>query len=105
MLNVKDENISNEEANVNPFSMNYVLNEDFGNDKMKVLEPGLKDIIKIPSVFKRVTKVPNVQETDMNKNVVNLLDQLVVNITSYAIKHSGLYLIGEKALKSFESCN
>lgn len=100
MLNVKDENISNEEANVNPFSMNYVLNEDFGNDKMKVLEPGLKDIIKIPSVFKRVTKVPNVQETDMNKNVVNLLDQLVVNITSYAIKHSGLYLIGEKALKS-----
>lgn len=96
----EEKSLNHGEVEVSPFTMNYVLSEDFGNDKMKVLEPGLEDVIKLPSVYKRIRRLPDVQETDTTKNVVNLLEQLVVNITSDAIRHSGLYLIGEKALKS-----
>ncbi|MCM3169595.1 MULTISPECIES: ParM/StbA family protein [Peribacillus] len=75
------------------------LANDIGNDKMKIREsenPN-SDVYKIESAYRRLTKKPEVQELDLQKNVMGLLDNLVVNITSDAIKRSGLYAIGKKA--------
>ncbi|MGZ9869617.1 ParM/StbA family protein [Priestia endophytica] len=79
-----------------------VLANDIGNDKMKILEPGAP-LRKIPSVYKRLMKKPDVHETDVEKNVVNLLDQLVVHITSESIKRDGTYMIGKRAMQSAKS--
>lgn len=81
-------------------SFKTVLANDIGNDKMKIREsedPN-SSVFKIESAFRRLTKKPDVQELDLQKNVVGLLDNLVVNITSNAIKRSGLYAIGKKAI-------
>lgn len=76
-----------------------VLANDIGNDKMKIREAENPDsrVYKIESAYRRLTKKPEVQELDLHKNVVGLLDNLVVNITSDSIKRSGLYAIGKKA--------
>lgn len=76
-----------------------ILANDIGNDKMKIRETENPDseVIKIESAYRRLTKRPEVQELDLQKNVVNILDNLVVNITSDSIKRSGLYAIGKKA--------
>lgn len=76
-----------------------VLANDIGNDKMKIRESESPDsgVFKIESAYRRLTKRPEVQELDLQKNVVGLLDNLVVNITSDSIKRSGLYAIGKKA--------
>lgn len=80
-----------------------ILANDIGNDKMKILEPGMKEVIKIPSVFKKITKKPEVHEGNIKKNVTNLLDQLIVHITSESIRREGLYQIGEKAILTTEA--
>lgn len=76
-----------------------ILANDIGNDKMKIRETERPElgVVKIESAYRRLTKRPEVQELDLQKNVVNLLDNLVVNITSDSIKRSGLYAIGKKA--------
>ncbi|MGG3801209.1 ParM/StbA family protein [Metabacillus fastidiosus] len=79
-----------------------ILANDIGNDKMKILEPGMKEVVKIPSAFKRISKRPSTYESDVNKNVANLLDQLLVHITSNSIKRSGIYMVGERAIQTTE---
>ncbi|MFZ0447151.1 MAG: ParM/StbA family protein [Bacillus sp. (in: firmicutes)] len=83
--------------------MELVLANDIGNDKMKILEPGMKEVMKIPSVYKKILKNPSVHESDVKKNVTNLLDQLIVHITSSSIRFPGLYMIGERALHTTEN--
>lgn len=80
--------------------MKFILANDIGNDKFKILEPGMKEVTKIPSAYKWLTRKPSVHETDVTKNVVNLLDQLLVNITSESIDTLGLYMVGERAIQS-----
>jgi len=82
--------------------MKLLLANDIGNDKMKVLEPGFKQVLKIPSAYKRLQRSPDVHETDVKKNISNLLDNLLVNITSKSIKYNGLYEIGERAIRTSE---
>lgn len=82
--------------------MKMILANDIGNDKFKILEPGMERVTKIPSAYKWLLKKPSVHETDVHKNVVNLLDQLLVNITSNAVDTSGLYMVGERAIQSAE---
>ena len=84
--------------------MELVLANDIGNDKMKILEPGMKEVMKIPSVYKKILKSPLVYESDVKKNVTNLLDQLIVHITSSSIRFPGLYMIGERALHTTGKC-
>jgi plasmid segregation protein ParM len=48
-------------------------------------------------VVKRLLSKPNVMETNVEKNIANLLDELIVHVTSNAIKRSGLYFIGKRA--------
>ncbi|MFS0891050.1 hypothetical protein [Peribacillus frigoritolerans] len=79
-----------------------ILANDIGNDKMKILEPGMEEVIKIPSAYKKITRKPQVHESDIKKNVINLLDQLLVHITSKSIRREGLYLIGERAIQTTE---
>ncbi|WP_186672981.1 ParM/StbA family protein [Sporosarcina sp. BP05] len=76
-----------------------ILANDIGNDKMKIRETESPElgVIKIESAYRKLTMVPEIQELDLKKNVVNLLDNLVVNITSSSIERSGLYSIGKKA--------
>ena len=66
-----------------------ILANDIGNDKMKILEPGMKEVIKIPSAYKKIIRKPQVHESDIKKNVINLLDQLIVHITSKSIRREG----------------
>lgn len=75
--------------------MYLTIANDIGNSetKMKVNDV----LIKQPSVIKRLFQKPNVTETNDDKNVTNLLDELVVNITSNAIKRDGLYFVGKRA--------
>lgn len=82
--------------------MKMILANDIGNDKMKILEPGADKVTKIPSAYRMVLRKPSVHETDVNKNVANLLDQLFVHITSESIEYSGMYMVGERAIQSTE---
>lgn len=82
--------------------MKLILANDIGNDKMKIIEPGVEGVTKIPSAYKRVSRKPQVHETDVQKNVVNLLDQLLVHITSPSVRRDGLYMIGNRAIQTTE---
>lgn len=95
MTNTK---IINENENVVHTQEHYLAN-DVGNNKMKVMEMQDEEmrVWKIESAYRRLNKLPDVQELDLEKNVLNLMDNLVVNITSQSIERSGLYSIGKKA--------
>ncbi|WP_239695538.1 hypothetical protein [Priestia filamentosa] len=82
--------------------MKLILANDIGNDKMKILEPGMKGVVKVPSAYKRINRKPSVHENDVKKNVTNLIDQLLVHISSSSIRRDGLYLIGERAIQTTE---
>lgn len=82
--------------------MKFLVGADIGNDKMKVLEPSMETAFKMPNVYRKILKATPSQEYSVEKNVVNLLDQLVVHITSRSIRYSGLFAIGEKALETTE---
>jgi plasmid segregation protein ParM len=71
------------------------LANDIGNSETKMMLNSL--LIKQPSVVKYLLQKPNVHETNVERNVINLLDEMVINITSKAIKRSGLYLVGKRA--------
>lgn len=68
---------------------------DIGNSETKMIVNDT--LIKQPSVVKRLLSKPNVTETNVEKNIANLLDELIVHVTSNAIKRSGLYFIGKRA--------
>lgn len=72
------------------------LKADIGNSKVKFK---IDDKVqKIPSVYKRLFKPLTPSETDIEKCVVNLLDDLNVHITSSSIKRSGQFLVGKRAM-------
>jgi plasmid segregation protein ParM len=75
--------------------MKLVVANDIGNSETKMIVNGT--LIKQPSVVKRLLSKPNVMETNVEKNIANLLDELIVHVTSNAIKRSGLYFIGKRA--------
>lgn len=75
--------------------MKLLIGTDIGNSETKMILN--QELIKQPSVVKYLLVKPNVHETDHLKNVTNLLDQLVVNISSKALRRNGLYLVGNRA--------
>ncbi|MBE2916236.1 ParM/StbA family protein [Anoxybacillus flavithermus] len=75
--------------------MKLVVANDIGNSETKMIVNDT--LIKQPSVVKRLLSKPNVMETNVEKNIANLLDELIVHVTSNAIKRSGLYFIGKRA--------
>jgi len=75
--------------------MKLIVGNDIGNSVTKMYVGDT--LITQPSVVKRLYVKPDVTETDVAKNIENLLDELVVNVTSKAIKRSGLYFVGKRA--------
>lgn len=75
--------------------MQLRIANDIGNSETKMIINGT--LMKQPSVVKRLLMKPNVHETNNEKNIMNLLDELVVNVTSNGIKRNGLYFIGKRA--------
>ena len=75
--------------------MKLVVANDIGNSETKMIVNDT--LIKQPSVVKRLLSKPNVMETNVEKNIADLLDELIVHVTSNAIKRSGLYFIGKRA--------
>lgn len=75
--------------------MELVVGNDIGNSETKTIVNDV--LIKQPSVIKRLLKKPDFTEVDDRKNVVNLLDELVVNVSSNATKRDGLYFVGKRA--------
>lgn len=75
--------------------MKLIVGNDIGNSATKTIVNGT--LIKQPSVIKRLLKKPDFTEIDDRKNVINLLDELVVNVSSNAIRRDGLYFVGKRA--------
>ncbi|WP_430510703.1 ParM/StbA family protein [Gottfriedia solisilvae] len=75
--------------------MELEIANDIGNSETKTKFNG--HLVKQPSVIKFVYEVPPVKEIDIKKNVANLLDDLIVNVTSKAIARNGLYMVGKRA--------
>lgn len=75
--------------------MKLRIANDIGNSETKMIINSA--LIKQPSVVKRLLMKPNVHETNTEKNIMNLLDELVVNVTSKGIKRNGLYFVGKRA--------
>ncbi|WP_018767438.1 ParM/StbA family protein [Bacillus sp. 105MF] len=79
-------------------SMVFNLKVDIGNSKVKFKIE--EEVQKVPSVYKRLFAPLTPNETDIEKCVVNLLDELNVHITSSSIKRSGQFLVGKRAMNS-----
>lgn len=75
--------------------MNLTVGNDIGNSETKTIVDDI--LIKQPSVIKRLIDKPNFTESGDQKNVINLLDDLVVDISSSALKRSGLFFVGKRA--------
>src|SRR5699024_3325101 len=75
--------------------MELVVGNDIGNSETKNIVNDV--LIKQHSVIKRLLKKPDFTEVDDRKNVINLLDELVVNISSGALRRDGLYFVGKRA--------
>ncbi|MDR6726119.1 plasmid segregation protein ParM [Paenibacillus amylolyticus] len=75
--------------------MKLRVTTDFGNSKTKMRINGER--IDQPSVIKRVHSPQPVSETDIEKNIANLLDELSVNIVSPSLKRSGFFSVGQHA--------
>lgn len=69
---------------------------DIGNDSFKGYING--EYIKMKNVYQSVYSMPNVTETNTQKNVINLVDNMFVNIASKSIRRSGMYFIGNRAM-------
>ncbi|MGM9923926.1 MAG: hypothetical protein ACI35R_06760 [Bacillus sp. (in: firmicutes)] len=74
---------------------NMIGSGDLGNSTTKLMIEN--DTIKQPSVIKRIFSKPAATELETAKNVANLFEQLVVHITSPALKRDGLFLVGSRA--------
>lgn len=68
---------------------------DIGNSETKMIIAD--NLLKQPSVYKRLFKTPNVTETNIDKAVANLQDEILVNITSKSLKRNGLFFVGNRA--------
>ncbi|WP_100618273.1 ParM/StbA family protein [Bacillus cereus] len=69
---------------------------DIGNDSFKGFING--EYVKMKNVYQSVYSMPNVTETNNQKNVINLIDNMFVNIASKSIRRSGMYFIGNRAM-------
>lgn len=81
--------------------LKYVVASDNGNSTIKEIINGEFNTYKEiqPSLIRPILTLPTFAETDENKSVADLFDNLIVNVTSPSIKLNGLYAVGKKAQK------
>ncbi|PFX36777.1 hypothetical protein COL32_27820 [Bacillus pseudomycoides] len=77
-------------------NIHFYLKADVGNNKVKFKVDN--EVEKVQSVYKRLFTPIAPSETNIEKCVANLLDELNVHITSSSIKRSGQFLVGERAM-------
>ncbi len=71
------------------------ISNDIGNSETKMI---ISDqVFKQPSVYKRILNTPNLTENDIDKAVTNLQDEMLVNLTSKALKRNGQFFVGNRA--------
>ncbi len=75
--------------------MKLRVTTDFGNSKTKIRINGER--IEQPSVIKRLHNPEPASETNIEKNIANLLEELSVNIASPSLKRSGFFSVGQHA--------
>lgn len=81
--------------------MKKVIGIDIGNAKTELFfetKDGEKSV-RQPSVISYLLKSPDAPDLTENQVVSSLLDNLMVTISSKAIKKNGLYYVGNKALQ------
>lgn len=83
--------------------MELIVGNDIGNSETKAV---INDIlIKQPSVTKRLTRKPDFTDLDEETNVAQLLNNLLVHVSSNAIKRDGRFFVGERANVSAKNEN
>lgn len=75
--------------------MKFRVVSDFGNSNTKMRINGER--IEQPSVIKRLHSPEPVPETDIEKNIANLFEELTVNISSPSIRRPGFFAVGLRA--------
>ena len=87
------------------FKMNLNLRvaNDIGNSQTKIITNG--KLNKQPSVVKKINVLPNSSETNVRRNVENLFDELLVHVSSKALRMNGMYMIGKRANFSSDNQN
>lgn len=88
--------------------MKYLIGTDIGNAKTEIVyEHGKNEkeirIVKQPSVVSFLLSKPDASDISEKAAIATLMDNLLVHITSKAIKRDGLFYIGNKALKNPEN--
>ena len=71
---------------------------DIGNSETEMIFDGV--LCRQPSVVKSIPKKPNIPEEKVSRRIANLLDEMIVHISSNAVKKQGLYFVGERAASS-----
>ncbi|MDZ3956236.1 ParM/StbA family protein [Bacillus thuringiensis] len=81
-------------------NIKVVVEADLGNSNLKIF---INDkYVSVPNVFQRVHGGVDSYESNEKKNVINLLDDLYVHVTSGAIERNGSFLIGKRAMQNSE---
>ncbi|WP_265181625.1 ParM/StbA family protein [Geomicrobium sp. JCM 19055] len=79
-------------------AITVLIAADLGNSETKMY---INDqFLKQPSVIKRLFSKPENLELDVEKSILNLDHELLVNVSSQAIRRDGLFMIGERASRS-----
>lgn len=87
---------------------NIVLAGDNGNSKFKgylSFEDGLEEYVEEKSLTSKLTSLPMFPDETIEKSLVNLTDNMIIELTSKSLKLPGMYAVGEKASKVGRSRN
>ncbi|PEK79833.1 hypothetical protein CN594_24540 [Bacillus toyonensis] len=77
-----------------------VAEADLGNSNLKIFIND--EYLSVPNVFQRVHGGVDSYEMDEQKNVINLLNDLHVHVTSEAIERNGSFFVGKRAMRNSE---
>ncbi|MCU5081500.1 ParM/StbA family protein [Bacillus cereus] len=77
-----------------------VAEADLGNSNLKIFIND--EYLSVPNVFQRIHGGVDSYEMDEQKNVINLLNDLHVHVTSEAIERNGSFFVGKRAMRNSE---
>ena len=81
--------------------MNLCVGIDIGNAKTEMAFESEKQLqlVRQPSVISYLPRTPESNDLPLEQVMENLIDNLIVNISSPSIKRNGDYYIGKKAMQ------
>ncbi|MDD9150428.1 MULTISPECIES: ParM/StbA family protein [unclassified Sporolactobacillus] len=78
--------------------MKMLIADDNGNSTTKMIVN--ESLIKQPTMVRRIYSAPTVADGTINEAVSTLMDRLLLDISSPAVRRNGLYMIGQRAKSS-----